>query len=183
MFIRQVFIALVVISILGCAGRPLTVAKDRSPESSEKISESKPSKPGPVKDTLDAVSDSISRRTKDSLRLEDVRTEAIQEWSLRVRSSVEPYWVLPKVLVKHKYRSVARIRARRNGDILNITWIEKSRSTVFNNLAAKALKKVKRFPSFPSAVRDSTLEIQYEFMTPGLTPHRHKLVLQQNGGI
>ncbi len=120
---------------------------------------------------------SVKKEAGDSLQVQLPRNEALVEWSQKIRSTVEPYWVLPKVLVKHKYRAVARIRIGHGGDIRNVTWVEKSHSTVFNNLAVKALKKVKHFPPFPPTVQDSVLEIQYEFVTPGIMPPRRKLEL------
>jgi len=71
----------------------------------------------------------------------------------------------------------AKIKIARNGDVQNIVWTEKSKSIVFNNLAAKALKKVKRFPAFPASIQDTTLDLQYEFVTPGLKAPRRKLEL------
>ena len=163
---------------LGCAGHEATVSKARVSAEADKT----PGKNQPaVKDTASAIAEPARKHIEDSLRALNIRQESIQEWSNRVRSTVEPYWVLPKVLVKHKYRSVARIRAARSGNILNVTWVEKSRSTVFNNLAAKALKKVKHLPPFPSAIPDTVLEIQYEFITPGIAPPRHKLELRKTG--
>lgn len=117
-----------------------------------------------VKTWTDAAAE---RNRKDSLlALQDrLRREGIASWGLRVRATVEPHWSLPKDLAKQSLRSVALIRIDRMGNLRGIGWTEKSPSQSFNNLAVKALKKVKRFPPFPPEVPDTTLEIQYEFVT------------------
>ena len=179
MFTRKAIIVVSFASLFGCASHN-TVSKNPASVQAGKVHQPNSGKESVAKDTIKVVSDTVSRHLKDSLHVQELRKEGIQEWSSRVRSTVEPYWVLPKVLVKHKYRSVARIRSARSGDILNVTWVEKSRSMVFNNLAAKALRKVKHFPPFPTTVPDTVLEIQYEFVTPGISPHRKKLELRKS---
>ena len=124
----------------------------------------------PVVDTM------AMKRKQDSLQTL-VRKQGIAEWSGRVQAAVEPYWILPKELVKSPYQSVALIRIGRNGDLQKVTWASKSSSSAFNALAVRAINKVKRFPAFPPGIPDATLEIQYEFVTPGKAPKRKKLEL------
>lgn len=174
MFTRRLLSGLFCVCIFGCAHHQnLSVDQGHS----ENADSSKTKSNSAVKDPDLALekaadSDSLEVSTPDTSR-----EAAIQQWSQRVRSTVEPYWVLPRVLVKHKYRAVAKIRILRSGGVQNITWTEKSKSIVFNNLAAKALKKVKRFPPFPPAIQDTALDLQYEFVTPGLKGPRRKLEL------
>ena len=128
----------------------------------------------PVVDTLAMV------HKQDSLPIQ-TRQQGMAEWSERVRAAVEPYWILPRELVKYPYESVALIRIGRNGDLQNVTWVSKSMSSAFNAFAAKAIHKVKRFPAFPPEIPEETLEIRYKFMTPGKAFKRKKLIMiQQN---
>jgi hypothetical protein len=107
-----------------------------------------------------------------------LRSEGIQEWSGRVRTTVESYWVLPKEMLKNNHKATAKIKVARNGKILRVQWLKRSPSVSFNNLTEKALKKVDRFPPFPASVPDADLEIQYEFETPGPETPARKLLLK-----
>jgi hypothetical protein len=115
---------------------------------------------------------------EDSLQAKGLRKQGIDEWALRMRAMVELYWVLPRDLMKRSYRAVASVRIGRGGNLRDFAWVEKSPSAAFNDIASKALKKVKRFPPFPPAVSDADLEIQYEFVTPGKAPPRRRLMLR-----
>jgi hypothetical protein len=133
----------------------------------------------PTRTSNEPLADALAAKpNEDSLKTSRLRQEGIAEWSRRVRATVESYWVLPKELVKGQYRSVAKIRVARDGKMLQVSWPQKSPSAMFNNLALSALKKVKKFPVFPETVPDPDLEIQYEFVTPGMAPKRRKLELK-----
>lgn len=122
--------------------------------------------------------DSIINRIAQDSPVTRLREDDIAEWGARVQTAVELSWILPKQMLKQPYRAVALIRIGREGGLLKVTWITTSPSPPFNNLAAKALKKVKRFPPFPPTLLDSTLEIQYEFVTRGKRPGNKKLQLR-----
>ena len=124
------------------------------------------------------VVDTVTVRQKQDSLQAALRKQAITEWSDKVKGAVEPYWILPRELLKHPYQSVAQIRVGRNGDLQKVTWISKSASSAFNALAVRAINKVKRFPMFSPDIPDETLEIQYEFVTPGKAPKRKKLELR-----
>lgn len=129
------------------------------------------------KASTEILAEALSRkRGEEAAEKERQRQAGIQEWSRRMRATVESYWSLPREMVKNQYRSVAKIQVRRNGEILAITWIEKSPSASFNSLAQKALKKIKKLPEFPASIPDNDLVVQYEFVTPG-TQARRKLQL------
>ena len=130
---------------------------------------------GPQLETVDEFS---RKKSEDSLRTRRLREEGIAQWSRRVRSTVESYWVLPKEMIKNSHRAVAKLKVRRNGEILEVSWVEKSPSNPFNNLAQKALKNIRRLPAFPSTVPDKDLDIQYEFVTPGTESGKKKLELK-----
>lgn len=115
---------------------------------------------------------------EDSIRFVRQREKGIQDWSKKVRATVESFWVLPSELLKTPYQSVAKIRVSKMGDVLKVTWVKKSPSKIFNQIAENALKKMKRFPAFSSDIRDNELEIQYEFVTPGRLAPRRKLELR-----
>jgi hypothetical protein len=134
---------------------------------------------GSAVETLDEFA---RRKSADSARARRLREEGIREWSRRVRTAVESYWVLPREMVKHSHRAVVNLRVRRNGEIAEISWIQKSPSNSFNILAQKALKNIRRLPAFPPSVPDKELAIQYEFVTPGAEGAKKKLELKGGKG-
>jgi len=88
------------------------------------------------------------------------------------------FWILPKKMLNRPNRAVILLRIGRAGDLRSTVWTEKSPSAAFNQLAAKALERIKRYPVFPPTVPDSVLEIQYEFVTYGKSGPRHRLFLK-----
>ena len=110
------------------------------------------------------------------------RQAALQLWAMRVRQTVEGYWRLPKELAGRPLRSVSRIKASRDGRILEVTWLEKSPSAAFNTLAQQTFKKIKRLPPFPPEVKDASLDIQYEFVSQGKASPRRKLETRGRSG-
>jgi TonB family protein len=114
---------------------------------------------------------------------EKARQASLHVWAMRVRQTVESYWRLPKELAKRKpNEAVARIQVGRDGRILKVTWLRKSSSAAFNNLAQQTFRKVKRLPPFPPEVKDETLEIQYEFVSHGKSAPRRRLEARGQGG-
>ncbi|MEO7425622.1 MAG: TonB C-terminal domain-containing protein [Fibrobacteria bacterium] len=105
-----------------------------------------------------------------------LRKASLDIWAMRVRQTVESFWVLPKQFEKDRpYRSVATIKVGKDGRILGVKWIEKSPSAAFNTLAQLTFKRIKRLPAFPPQVKDESLEIQYEFISLGKPAPRRKL--------
>jgi hypothetical protein len=105
-----------------------------------------------------------------------MRKTSLQMWSMRVRRTVESFWVLPKQFEKDRpYRAVAKIKVGKDGKILGVTWSEKSPSAAFNTLAQQTFKRVKRLPAFPPQIKDETLDVQYEFISLGKQAPRTKL--------
>jgi len=111
-----------------------------------------------------------------------LRKASLQMWAIRVRQTVESYWVLPKQFEKERpYRAVARIKVGRDGKILGVAWSQKSPSTAFNNLAQQTFKRIKRLPAFPPQIRDESLEVQYEFISLGKPMPRKRLEARDEG--
>jgi TonB family protein len=120
-----------------------------------------------------------AQRRADSLEaLEGPRRRALAAWTSMVRLKVETYWSLPESQKKIARRTVARIRVAPNGNVLSVTWPEKSGSKEFDRRAAHALSKVKKFPPLPAELGMSPLEIRYAFTTPGKAQPRRKLSLK-----
>lgn len=105
----------------------------------------------------------------------NARQAALQLWAMRVRQTVESYWVLPRELANKPLKAVAKIKVGREGRILKVTWVSKSPNGSFNTLAGQTFKKIKRMPPFPPQVKDESLEIQYEFVSQGRATPRRKL--------
>jgi hypothetical protein len=107
---------------------------------------------------------------------DNLRKASLKMWAMRVRQTVESYWVLPRQFEKERpYRAVARIKVGRDGKILGVAWSEKSPSAAFNNLAQQTFKRIKRLPAFPPQIRDESLEVQYEFISLGKPAPRKRL--------
>ncbi|MDB5049589.1 MAG: hypothetical protein JWO30_2660 [Fibrobacteres bacterium] len=105
-----------------------------------------------------------------------LRKASLQIWSMRVRRTVEGFWVLPKQFEKDRpYRAVAKIKVGKDGKILGVVWSEKSPSAAFNTLAQNTFKRIKRLPAFPPQIKDETLDVQYEFISLGKQVPRKKL--------
>jgi TonB family protein len=120
-----------------------------------------------------------AQRRADSLEaLEGPRRRALATWSSLVRLKVETYWNLPESQKKVARRTVARIRVAPNGNVLTVTWAEKSGSKEFDRRAAKALAKMKKLPPLPAELGTTPLEIRYAFTTPGKAQPRKKLLLK-----
>jgi hypothetical protein len=112
---------------------------------------------------------------------ERLRKTSLNLWAVRVRQTVESFWVLPKEFEKQRpYRAVAKIKVGRDGKILGVSWMEKSPSSAFNTLAQQTFKRIKRMPAFPPAIKDQTLEIQYEFISLGKPIPRKKLEARES---
>jgi TonB C terminal/MORN repeat variant len=112
---------------------------------------------------------------------ERMRKAGLQMWALRVRKTVEGFWVLPKEFEKQRpYRSVAKIKVSREGKILGVTWIEKSPSSAFNTLAQQTFKRIKRLPAFPGMITEPVLEVQYEFISLGKQAPRRRLEIRDS---
>lgn len=138
-------------------------------------------------DTLGLTPGQASRRAAEAEALEAealhadppaaearTRERALEEWSLRVRATVETWWKLPAPLLKVPRRATARLRVARDGTLLSVTWTEKSGSDAFDARAARALAKVKRLPPLPSEV-EAPLDLAYAFTTPGVGGARRRL--------
>lgn len=111
---------------------------------------------------------------------ERLRQAALKVWAMRVRQTVEGYWALPtKFEQERPYRAIAKIKVGRDGKILGITWAEKSPSADFNALAKKVFKRIHRLPAFPAQIQESSLEIQYEFISLGKQIKRRKLEVRE----
>jgi hypothetical protein len=127
----------------------------------------------PSPDEEDEAADELARMRKTSLSM----------WAMRVRQTVEGYWVLPKQFEKERpYRAVAKIKVGRDGKIMGVTWMEKSPSPAFNTLAQQTFKRLKRLPAFPPQVKEQTLELQYEFISLGKPVPRKKLEAREDSG-
>lgn len=110
-----------------------------------------------------------------------LRRASLQMWAMRVRRTVESFWVLPKQFEKERpYRAVAKIKVSRQGKILGVTWTEKSPSPAFNKLAQNTFKRIRRLPAFPPNITDESLEIQYEFISLGKRSPRRKLEARES---
>jgi len=120
----------------------------------------------------------------DSISAADgLRRTSLQMWAMRVRQTVESFWVLPRQFEKERpYRAVAKIKVGREGKILGVTWVEKSPSQSFNRLAQSTFKRIRRLPAFPPGIADETLEIQYEFISLGKRSPRRKLEARESTG-
>ncbi|HKP98597.1 MAG TPA: TonB C-terminal domain-containing protein [Fibrobacteria bacterium] len=117
----------------------------------------------------------------NSGEMDRIRKASLQLWAMRVRQTVESFWVLPRQFQKERpYRAVAKIKVGRDGRILGVTWPEKSPSTPFNSLAQQTFKRIKRLPPFPPQIQDQTLEIQYEFISLGRPVPRKKLEARES---
>ncbi len=113
----------------------------------------------------------------------NLRKTSLRMWAMRVRQTVEGYWVLPKQFEKERpYRAVAKIKVARDGRILGVAWSEKSPSSAFNTLAQLTFKRIKRLPAFPPQIRDESLEVQYEFISLGKPSPRKRLEARDDGG-
>jgi hypothetical protein len=111
--------------------------------------------------------------TEETARL---RKAGLQMWGMRVRQTVESFWVLPKQFEKERpYRAVAKIKVGKDGKILGVTWLERSPSAAFNTLAQNTFRRIKRLPAFPPQITESSLEVQYEFISLGKPAPRKKL--------
>lgn len=105
-----------------------------------------------------------------------LRKTSLNMWALRVRQTVEGYWVLPKQFEKDRpYRTVAKIKVAKDGKILGVTWMVKSPSEAFNSLAQRTFKRIKRLPAFPPLITEPTLDVQYEFISLGKQVPRKRL--------
>ncbi|MBW8887147.1 MAG: TonB C-terminal domain-containing protein [Fibrobacteres bacterium] len=114
---------------------------------------------------------------------DNLRKTSLRMWAMRVRQTVEGYWVLPKQFEKERpYRAVAKIKVGRDGKILGVAWSEKSPSSAFNTLAQLTFKRIKRLPAFPPQIRDESLEVQYEFISLGKPSPRKRLEARDDGG-
>jgi TonB family protein len=114
---------------------------------------------------------------------DNLRKASLRMWAMRVRQTVEGFWVLPKQFGKERpYRAVARIKVSRDGKIIGVSWSEKSPSSAFNNLAQQTFKRIKRLPAFPPQVKDQTLEVQYEFISLGKQAPRKRLEAREDTG-
>ena len=110
-----------------------------------------------------------------------LRRNSLSLWSLRVRTSVETYWIPPKRKGTADHKAVARIRVQRDGLITDVTWLQKSAWTAFNDKAARALRRMKRFPPLPVEAGAGPLDVRYEFVSLGKKTPGKKLQLKKPG--
>jgi TonB family protein len=108
-----------------------------------------------------------------------LRRTSLSLWSLRVRTSVETYWIPPKRKGPTDHKAVARIRVHGDGKILEVTWLQKSAWPAFNDKAARALRRMKKFPPLPTEAGAGPLDIRYEFISLGKKPKGQKLLLKK----
>ena len=114
---------------------------------------------------------------------DNLRKASLRMWAMRVRQTVESFWVLPKQFEKERpYRAVAKIKVARDGKIIGVSWSEKSPSAAFNNLAQQTFKRIKRMPAFPPQIKDATLDVQYEFISLGKPAPRKRLEAKDDPG-
>jgi TonB family protein len=107
------------------------------------------------------------------------RKNSLGLWSLRVRTSVETYWIPPKRNGSVDHKAVARIRVQGDGRITDVTWLQKSAWPAFNDKAAKALRRMKKFPPLPTEAGAGPLDVRYEFVSLGNKAKGTKLQLQR----
>lgn len=120
----------------------------------------------------------VEAKTQDSATAADkARRNTLGMWSLRVRTSVETYWIPPKRSGSVDHKAVARIRVRQDGSIESVTWLEKSAWKAFNDKAERALKRMKRFPPLPTEAGAGPLDVRYEFVSLG-KKKQERLVLK-----
>jgi hypothetical protein len=114
---------------------------------------------------------------------DNLRKASLRMWAMRVRQTVESYWVLPKQFTKERpYRAVAKIKVARDGKIIGVAWSEKSPSAAFNTLAQQTFKRIKRLPAFPPQIKEQSLDVQYEFISLGRQTPRRKLEAREDTG-
>ena len=124
----------------------------------------------------------VDDRERAAQELAGMRKTSLNLWAMRVRQTVEGFWVLPKQFEKDRpYRAVANIKVGKDGRILGVNWIQKSPSSAFNTLAQNTFKRVKRLPAFPPQIKEESLEIQYEFISLGKPAPRKKLEAREPG--
>jgi hypothetical protein len=121
-------------------------------------------------------------RHQDSAQIRDrARRAALGVWAQRVRATVETYWIPPKRSGMATHRTVARLRVGARGQILGVTWVEKSAWKAFNDKAAKALARVKKLPPLPEGAGTEPVELRYEFVSLGKKPAPLALRLRSPG--
>jgi TonB family protein len=124
-----------------------------------------------------------ARRRADSLGVAQTsRNAALALWVPRVRATVETYWKLPEAQKKVPRRAVARLHVSPYGSLLDVTWLEKSGSVEFDRRAALALAKIRKFPAPPAELGTDSLNLRYEFVTPGFGAARKRLQVRDGGG-
>lgn len=137
----------------------------------------------PKPSALTEASLSAAAEQESAGAAERLRKTSLNMWAMRVRQTVEGYWVLPKQFEKQRpYRAVAKIKVGKDGRILGVSWIEKSPSSAFNTLAQNTFKRIKRLPAFPPQIKDESLDLQYEFISLGKTLPRTKLEARESSG-
>lgn len=137
----------------------------------------------PKPSALAEASLSMAAEKESAGAAERLRKTSLNMWAIRVRQTVEGYWVLPKQFEKQRpYRAVANIKVGRDGRILGVSWTEKSPSSAFNTLAQNTFKRIKRLPAFPPQIKDKSLDLQYEFISLGKTLPRTKLEARETPG-
>jgi len=114
-----------------------------------------------------------TRYLDSSTSADKLRRNTLSMWSLRVRTSVETYWIPPKRSGSVDHKTVARIRVRQDGSIERVTWLEKSAWKAFNEKAEKALKRMKKFPPLPTEAGAGPLDVRYEFVSLGKKKPEH----------
>ena len=137
----------------------------------------------PKPSALTEASLSAAAEQESAGAAERLRKTSLNMWAMRVRQTVEGYWVLPKQFEKQRpYRAVAKIKVGKDGRILGVSWTEKSPSSAFNTLAQNTFKRIKRLPAFPPQIKDESLDLQYEFISLGKTLPRTKLEARESSG-
>lgn len=137
----------------------------------------------PKPSALTEASQSLAAEKESAGAADRLRKTSLNMWAIRVRRTVEGYWVLPKQFEKQRpYRAVAKIKVGKDGRILGVSWIEKSPSSAFNTLAQNTFKRIKRLPAFPPQIKDESLDLQYEFISLGKTLPRTRLEARETSG-
>ncbi|ADH85592.1 energy transducer TonB [Desulfurivibrio alkaliphilus] len=89
---------------------------------------------------------------------------ATREYLVRLQQHIQAYWTLPN-LPSWDENTVATIviTIRRDGTLDNVAFEKQSENMYFNQLARKAIDDAAPMPAFPAALRDSELEIGFNF--------------------
>lgn len=92
--------------------------------------------------------------------------ERIPDWFINlIKKRIEENWTVKENLIDLK--AIISFRIYRDGRVENIAIEKSSGYKSFDNSIIEAIKSVKRWPEFPSEVKDKYLDIVIEFKTEG----------------